>query len=772
MEKVRINKEKISSDIRSAAASGLFRYTLFFILGTALASGRVFSTLSPFAAAFIPAVPMQFVPTAAIGAAIGYFINFAKDAMTLRYTAACVISVIGAAAGKSILGRKRTKVYAPVTAGLSILSTGIVVSLAAKLQISDILLYLAEGSAAAASSYFMYIAMNINKEKRCFSRLNTQETAAVLVFFCEILISLNGLKVFSMSVSGVCASFTVLCAAAYGREKGGSLAGTCAGVTLSLADSMSFLAGGFALGGLLAGFFGRKNRFITAVIFILTVSIMAIPTAPWTDALGVIYDVTLGGILFIAMPSALAARVEDCFSVCGSDAFLTGQKTALKMRLTSAADAMESVSACVRSVLKIFERRNEPGVRNYAETVKTGVCISCPEYTKCWNENKERTRRMIKETASDVKNGISESDCLTYAGSCADFHAVYSKISAEYNRFCGEFSSLSDSAMTGNLVADQFLTVADFFSDMAGRIESREFFDAERSQLINDVFTNDLKLNVLSSGVFIINGRLCCEIYLNLPENYNSFEAIRKTASSLLGVQMEEPVTDRLSTGETAVKMCEKTVYSVNYGGYQYTSDGEVLCGDTYDCFADGRGNFIMMISDGMGTGKRAAVDSVMTGAITSSLMRSGFDRDSILNIVNSSMMIRAKEESISTLDICCINLYTGRCVFYKAGASFSYVTKRKKLVKIEKPSMPIGILRNVAFEKASVTLSDCDKAVLMSDGVSEKAADAFREILLSDETTDGEISSKQLAKAALASSSGKKHDDITVVAAILTKNA
>jgi len=771
LEKVRINKAKLSSDIQAAAASGLFKYTVYFLLAVAMASGRVFTTLSPFAAALIPAVPIQFAAVTATGAAIGYFINFAKDIMTLRYAAACVISLIGAAAGKSIFGRKHARVYAPVSSFVAVFSTGIVVSAATKIQWSDILVYTAEGAAAAASAYFIYIVLNLNREKRCFSRLNATETAAVLIFFCEGLIALNSVKIFSMSVSGVCAAFAVLCAAAYGREKGGSLAGICAGVTLSVADSMSFLSGGFALGGLLAGIFGRKNRFVTTVIFILTVSIMAIPTAPWTDALGIIYDVTLGGVLFIAMPRVLAQKVESCFSVCSGVDFLAGQKTALKMRLTSAADAMNNVSSCVRSVLKIFERRNEPGVRNYSDIVKTGICISCPQYTHCWNEGRESVRKMIKETASGVKSGVCESDCSACAGFCENYHDIYSKIYAEYNKFCGEFSALSDSAATGNIVADQFATVSDFFSDMASRIESREFFDAERSMLLNDVFSNDLKLSVLSSGVFIINGRLCCEIYLSLPESFDSFEILRKKTSALLGTEMESPVTDRLSNGETSVRMCEKTVYTVNYGGYQFTSDGESLCGDTYDCFNDGRGNFIMMISDGMGTGKRAAVDSVMTGAITSSLMRSGFNRDSILNIVNSSMMIRAREESISTLDICSIDLYTGRCVFYKAGASFSYVTKKKKLIKIEKPSMPIGILRNVTFEKAAVTISDGDKVILMSDGVGDNSAQPFREILFSPDSGDGEITAKQLAKAALAGSGGKRHDDITVVTAILTEN-
>lgn len=772
MEKIRINTKKINSDFKAAAATGLFKYTLYFLLGTLSASGRIFTTLSPFAVSFIPAVSPQFIPAAAIGACIGYFINFSRDIMTLRYTAACVIAVVGAVAGKSILTRKRAKYYVPISSAAAIFSTGLVISIASGIRISDVFLYLAEAAAAGASSYFINIALHINKEKRCFSRLTPIETASVLIIMSEMIISLNPIKVFTVSPAGIVSSFIVLCAASYAAERGGSLAGICAGVTLSLADSMSFLAGGFALGGLLAGIFGRKNRFVTTVIFILTVGIMALPLAPWTQALNVIYDITIGGVLFMLMPQFLAQKVETCFSAADSGEYMESQRSALKMRLTSASNAMENVSSCVRSVLKIFERRNEPGVRNYAEEIKTGVCISCERYSNCWGENKDAVRKIIKDTASGVKSGLTEEEISKNAGICVNFHALYSKINALYSKFCGEFSSLSSLAMTGSIVADQFSTISDFFSDMAQKIERSEQFDPERSSLLNDVLSNDMNLNVISSGVFISNGRLFCELYLSLPEDFGSYKLIGKKVSSILGIETEEPVVSEISDSVTCVNICEKTVYSVNYGGYQFVSDGECLCGDTYDCFLDGKGNFIIIISDGMGTGKRAAVDSVMTGAITSALMRSGFDSDSVLNIVNSSMMIRSKEESISTLDICCVDLYTGRCVFYKAGASFSYAAKKKKLIKIEKPSMPIGILRNITFEKSAVTIGDGDKIVLMSDGVSENAKERFREILMSDETTDGEIASKQLAKSALAFDDSKKHDDITVVAAILTKNA
>ena len=48
----------------------------------------------------------------------------------------------------------------------------------------------------------------------------------------------------------------------------------------------------------------------------------------------------------------------------------------------------------------------------------------------------------------------------------------------------------------------------------------------------------------------------------------------------------------------------------------------------------DGRG-YIMIISDGMGTGTMAAIDNTMTANLLSQLIRSGFGFECALKIIN-----------------------------------------------------------------------------------------------------------------------------------------
>lgn len=67
------------------------------------------------------------------------------------------------------------------------------------------------------------------------------------------------------------------------------------------------------------------------------------------------------------------------------------------------------------------------------------------------------------------------------------------------------------------------------------------------------------------------------------------------------------------------------------------TADNEKLCGDTFESFYDGRGNYVVILSDGMGTGPRAALDSAMASGLMARLVKAGFGFQSALRLVNSS---------------------------------------------------------------------------------------------------------------------------------------
>ena len=71
-----------------------------------------------------------------------------------------------------------------------------------------------------------------------------------------------------------------------------------------------------------------------------------------------------------------------------------------------------------------------------------------------------------------------------------------------------------------------------------------------------------------------------------------------------------------------------------------------------------------MLLCDGMGTGRPAAVDGQMAARLTGQLLRAGFAAESAARLVNVALGLKnGEQESGATLDLLNCLLYTSRCV-------------------------------------------------------------------------------------------------------------
>ena len=122
------------------------------------------------------------------------------------------------------------------------------------------------------------------------------------------------------------------------------------------------------------------------------------------------------------------------------------------------------------------------------------------------------------------------------------------------------------------------------------------------------------------------------------------------------------------------IQMCQRPALEVGRGFSQAAAQNGAFCGDCASVFSDGCGRLLAVLSDGMGTGGRAAVDGAMTCAMAESLLKAGIGFDSMLETVNAALMAKSGDESLATLDLTCIDLFTGEAEFRKAGAACTLV--------------------------------------------------------------------------------------------------
>lgn len=319
------------------------------------------------------------------------------------------------------------------------------------------------------------------------------------------------------------------------------------------------------------------------------------------------------------------------------------------------------------------------------------------------------------------------------------------------------------------VASDQFFSIADMLSDLAFEFDEAECFDAKSAGKIRrllgeaDIFPKNI------SAVVDKYDRMRVEIITdnNTPGLANP--ALRTRIGRICQRSFEKGKIANFGS-ETMLSFSEKPNFKISIGCAQHSAEGR-LCGDTVKTINDGRGHMILIISDGMGRGARAALDGAMGAGLLSKLLGAGFGFDSSLKVVNSALLVKSNEESLATLDCACIDLFTGKCEFFKAGAPRSYIIKNKSVSKCELASMPAGILRGIEFAKRTTILSRGDTVILLSDGITdvgEEWLDAF--IRYSDEKSEQEMADAIL-EFAKKHTDDKHRDDMSVIVAKLQMN-
>lgn len=131
-------------------------------------------------------------------------------------------------------------------------------------------------------------------------------------------------------------------------------------------------------------------------------------------------------------------------------------------------------------------------------------------------------------------------------------------------------------------------------------------------------------------------------------------------------------------------------------------------------------GSMLLALSDGMGTGERAAKESRTAIELLEQFTEAGFDRELAVRMINSALLLRRGEETYATLDICHVDLFDGHAQFIKLGAAASYIRRGNRVISLRSATLPAGILKQVAVEKNELHLKDGDMIIMVTDGVTD----------------------------------------------------
>ena len=767
--------KRAPSRVREGSSGrGIAVHIAYFVTAVLVSRGAMFGSLSPFGAALVAGMPFHYLASGVLGAALSYL--FLAPVNSFRYIAV----LIAIAALRWVLNEIKkislSRLFPAALAFVTVFATGLILTLSARSEMSEVSESLIEALLAAAGAYFCSRTAALLSSKRRLTGLNQQELACIVMSGCILLLSLGILKIGDVSVGRILAVLSVLSFACYGRVKGGSIAGICAGIVFSLADTdLLFLSAGYSLSGLMGGLLAPMGK--AAVVFSAFACNIMMSFA--SDVRGILQTVVLetavASAIFLLIPRDAMRFLTAVFT--DEDAALTSEavRRNVTMRLSHCSKALGNVTNCVNAVSEKLARLYEPGMQGVYDAVAADVCRSCGLRVYCWEKQRDLTLDDLCRLSDVLKeHGVAEEKDVesAFLKRCCKPGEMASSITRAYKEYLSLEAAKRRVTQVRSVVAGQFAGLSDILMDLSREFGEVESYDADAAERIIAAL-NTMGLIVVDCACRRSPGRgMAVELELAVGRKTAvSKSQLTREVGKACGRCFDAPSMS-FEGDRIRVMMSELPLYDLEIGSAQHICDNGNLCGDSVNYFSNGEGSTVAVISDGMGTGGRAAVDSNMAVSIMTKLCKAGLSYDCSLSVVNASLMIKSEEESLATLDLVDFNLFTGRLSLMKAGACTTYIRRGMKLLEKDMPSLPLGILNEARFVHEDLTLSADDMVVMISDGALIGSADWIGKLILSWHNSSAEELASRIVEEARSRRRDDHDDDITAIAMRVRENA
>lgn len=738
------------------------------VCGFILSRGLVFGELLPFGLAYAAAVPAEYLALSAFGSFVGYFIP-ASSAGAFRYLAALFAIVAIKALLASMTKYASRPIIAAVTAGIVACATGVVTTVG---NPKATLFAVCEAALAFAGGYFISKTF---KTRRLRAGLSAEELSCLLISSSLVIIGSASITVGDISLGRILSVIFILLVSRFGHTSAGAICGIVSGFASAMAGGGLSVAVALSLAGLMSGIFATWGKYAQVGVFLLSSLVGSAVGNDIILTVKFIIETTFGCAVFLCIPKSAAMKVGKIFSPPSKTLSESGMKKTVTMRLNYAASALSDVSETVDSVAKELSRINSPDFDTVLSGVENDACSGCSLCVHCWEAKKSDTISAVLDMIKAVKEGGESPEKGAdeeFRGRCLRPARMGDAVRKHYSDYASAMAAESRIADVRNVVADQFDGISNMLYDMAEELDRDEAFDDRTAAKIAEAFKN-MDIHVIESGCRIDKyGRMTVEVIARAVAGtrYNRMKLLRQV--EVCCDRDFEPPTVTETKGKVFITLTERAAIMVDTGICQFACSPSGISGDAYSSFSDGKGRAFMIISDGMGSGGRAAVDGAMASGLMTRLLKAGFGYDCSLRIVNSAMLFKSTDESLATVDIACIDLFSGRTDMLKAGAAPSIVRRSGKCGVAQSTSLPAGILREVGFDKATIKLRAGDIIVMMSDGATSEGTDWICAEIEGWKDKNAQQLAEHLAACAKRRRSDNHEDDITVMTAIIEKTA
>ena len=761
MNKILTNPFEIKTNQENKKDSGR-RLRLILCLSAAFCLSQLDSLgeMSPFAVSFVSGIPFDYCYCAFIGSAVGYFVSSSWQ-IALKYTLALLIACLFRLV---ILKRFQTENNSFVCCLLSFCScclASIVYDTFTSFSLFGVILLLSEGVLSAFGTYFLIRAIRTPVLNIGIKKLSAQDSISLVICICVFLMCMSGFTLGSVSPARIAAALFIMFVAHYKGAAASGICGILAGLSFSISPDGRVLFPFFAFGGLVSGVCSTLGQYAVGVSFAVSAFLVSLIDGFSVEKIYLLSEAAIAAVAYCVIPSKAIGKAQDYLDKSG---LICDDRVEREVcaNLKRAAQNVAEISKIVDKAGERLDKVINPELDKVFAALQQNVCFGCNYKKECWN-------KCFHETADDIMRitGLKSfsGDKTELEKRCIRPRLLLKETESCYFDFVNAMASKMRISEMRSIVSEQFGVVSELLYEIAEQASNNRVIDTAKSRTVKSAL-HDSGIDVDSLRYYTDkSSRVTVEADVISGTQETDFNKMRSILQFLTSRRFEKPEI-AINELKTSYIFEEKPLYKVMFGSCSLSLDSKKLCGDSIRILTDFFGNRVAVLSDGMGTGSRAAIDSAMTVALMEKLLLCGFTFDSAMRAVNCALMVKSTDESTATVDCLSINVYNAKAAFHKAGAAVSFIRRGNSVTTIEQQSMPLGILKQISPAYAERDLQPGDLVLLVSDGVTVGDCGWISDELLAWSTSSMDALASHIAKLARLRSEENTKDDITVIAA------
>lgn len=524
------------------------------------------------------------------------------------------------------------------------------------------------------------------------------------------------------------AAFFLLLAARQNGIGGGAVAGVFLGFLLFLNGGAGLpLFAALSLGGMLAGCAGELGRLASALAVVLAPCMFLFYID--VEVLDVMWmgGLVIGAVLFSLFPQSLLEKAAGGFREKESPADrYTKMKELTEEKLVGFSDAFQALA---KTFVQEGERKHKGELTKLVDTIAEKVCPGCGLAPYCWESELYQTYSMTFSALSrcEERGNVTLMELpLSFRQNCVKAEQFVQAVNESYEGYRRDCMWSSRLAECRELVGQQLAAVSEIMLTLSGQMELNcIFLEAAEERLLAALEKEGFRPKKLivteeknSKGKQVrltmgaCGGKGVCRDKI-LP-------IVRKTLGCPMLLQAEGTCSCDAAEWSCTLHFQEEPAFAMTTAAVFSPAEEGTPVGDAAAFLQTENGSMLLAVSDGMGTGERAAQESHTAIELLEQFTEAGFDRELAVRMINSALLLRRGEEAYATLDICHVDLFDGHAQFIKLGAAASYIRRGSRVISLRSASLPAGILKQVSVEKNDMLLKDGDMLIMVTDGVTD----------------------------------------------------